>query len=107
ADVIDTIRALVRERIPRRFRLDPLRDIQILTPMRRGELGVEAINAAMKALLNPSDRSAADRPRLDLTPGDRVMQTANNYDKGVFNGDIGRVLQVNEETREVSIDFDG
>lgn len=121
AQVIDVIKTMVAERIPRKFQLNPHSDIQVLTPMRRGELGVEALNEAMKQLLNPGpsggqgggqlalDGSAAESPRrgLQFNPGDRIMQTSNNYDKQVFNGDIGRVESTNPETRELMVDYDG
>jgi len=122
AGVLDAIRALMRERIPRKFHLDPHHDIQVLTPMRRGDLGVEALNAALKDLLNPGpapaqasllggEPGAASRAGRrsggSLDAGDRVMQTANNYDKLVYNGDIGQVAQVNRETGEVLVTFDG
>ena len=114
-EVVDTIKTLVRERIPRKFHLDPHHDVQVLTPMRRGELGVEALNEEIKQLLNPN-RAKGDelfggegsaRRRTEFDKGDRVMQTANNYDKLVFNGDIGHVIHVDPNTREVVIAYDG
>lgn len=120
--VLETIGMLVAERIPRKFGMDPLRDIQVLTPMRRGELGVENINHVLKARLNPdaSGRAAhiftegddeeasidGSRGRV-FSRGDRVMQTANNYDKNVFNGDIGHIESIDPGTREVIVSFDG
>ncbi len=117
--VTEAIETLVAERIPRKFGLDPSRDVQILAPMRRGELGVEALNRLMKRLLNtseaPSDPAQADeevderadRRWLEPSPGDRVMQTTNNYDKAVFNGDIGHVRSLNAKTGEVLVDYEG
>ncbi|MCE5230165.1 ATP-dependent RecD-like DNA helicase [bacterium] len=108
-DIVSTIRTLIGERIPRKFRLDPRRDVQILTPMRRGELGVHALNDALKDLLNPGGEQILfeENKPAALAPGDRVMQTTNNYDKLIYNGDIGYVSAIDEETGEVLIDFDG
>ncbi len=86
-EVASVIERLVVERIPTRFGLNPLRDVQVLAPMHRGDCGTEALNRRLRARLNPS---AAGRP--GLQPGDRVIQTRNNYTKEVFNGDIGLVL---------------
>lgn len=109
-EIVSTIRTLIGERIPRKFRLDPRRDVQILTPMRRGELGVHALNDALKDLLNPGGERllfGADTKTGSLAPGDRVMQTSNNYDKLIYNGDIGYVSGIDEESGEVLIEFDG
>ncbi len=113
-EIVSTIKTMVRERIPRKFHLNPHHDIQILTPMRRGELGVDALNLELKSLLNPDlqqAETAGAAPaarRIPLpAPGDRVMQMANNYDKLVFNGDIGQVTHSNSATREVIVEFDG
>ena len=106
AEVVEAIRTLACERIPKKFGFDPLKDVQILTPMRRGELGVEALNRALKAQLNPSG-GEEEREAAVAGAGDRVMQVANNYEKGVFNGDIGRVERVDAESGEVLVDYDG
>jgi exodeoxyribonuclease V alpha subunit len=89
--------------------LDPLRDVQVLAPMHKGFAGVEELNAKLQARLNPS---SADGPRIQrgavwLTRGDKVMQTVNNYDKDVFNGDVGIVREVNAEEDAMSVEFDG
>ncbi len=107
AQIIEAIRTLAAERIPRKFGLDPAREIQLLTPMRRGELGVDALTRELRELLNPQATAPAAATVGGLAAGDRVMQTANNYDKQVFNGDIGRVAHVNADTQELLIDFDG
>ncbi|MEN6624996.1 MAG: ATP-dependent RecD-like DNA helicase [Candidatus Sumerlaeia bacterium] len=103
-EVVAAIRTLIGERIPRKFKLDPRRDVQVLTPMRRGELGVHALNEALKDLLNPGGDLMAGAT---LAPGDRVMQTANNYDKMIYNGDIGYVSRIDAESGEVFVEFDG
>jgi exodeoxyribonuclease V alpha subunit len=100
---------LVREEIPRRIGLDPVRDIQVLAPMHRGSLGIRELNAALQAALNPArpDRAEIERFGTKFRTGDKVLQTRNNYDKDVFNGDIGRIVSIDPAERLVSIDFDG
>jgi exodeoxyribonuclease V alpha subunit len=100
---------LVAERIPSRFGLDPRADIQVLSPMHRGESGVQSLNAALQAALNPRAGAAPrfERAGSILAPGDKVMQTENDYDKDVFNGDVGVVRAVDVEKKTATIDFDG
>jgi len=105
-EVIRKLIELVRERIPKRFRIDPLQDIQVLTPMRRNQLGADNLNAVLQAALNP-DGHHIERFGRCYRKGDRVMQIRNNYDKDVFNGDIGRVSFVREEDQELTVDIDG
>jgi exodeoxyribonuclease V alpha subunit len=104
----DLVLRVVAERTVQRG-LDPLRDVQVLAPMHKGFAGVEELNAKLQARLNPS---SADGPRIQrgavwLTRGDKVMQTVNNYDKDVFNGDVGIVREVNAEEDAMSVEFDG
>jgi exodeoxyribonuclease V alpha subunit len=108
AAVIDRILTLVRQRIPARFGLDPLRDIQVLTPMNRSELGARNLNAVLQKALNPAD-NAVEVQRFGWTyrPGDKVLQTVNNYQKEVFNGDIGRVTTIDMMDQEVTVSFEG
>jgi exodeoxyribonuclease V alpha subunit len=106
AQVRDTILDLVTSRIPRTFGLDPRRDIQVLAPMHRGEVGTQALNALLQERLNPNGRELA-RGKLVLREGDRVLQLRNNYDKDVFNGDLGWVSEVDPESGELTVDFDG
>ena len=104
-EALDTLRRLVAERIPGRFGFDPRSDVQVLTPMRRGRLGTHSLNAELQALLNPSGAPVeGSRGRLRL--GDRVLQTRNDYQLEVFNGDLGRVEAVDEEAAEVLVRFD-
>ena len=100
---------LVREEIPRRIGLDPMRDIQVLVPMHRGSLGIRELNTALQSALNPPrpDRAEIERFGTKFRTGDKVLQTRNNYDKDVFNGDIGRIAAIDAEERQVAIDFDG
>jgi exodeoxyribonuclease V alpha subunit len=84
------------------LRLDPLRDIQVLAPMHKGTGGIQAFNTALQEKL----RGPGARPGR-ITVGDKVIQTRNNYDKNVFNGDFGVVLDVQPESGDLLIDFDG
>lgn len=100
---IDMIRQLVTERIPKRFGIAAA-DIQVLSPMNQGPLGVHALNQHLQSWLNSTGRQSA--PTLSLRLGDRVMQTRNNYDLDVFNGDIGTVAHYDSETETLHVKFD-
>jgi exodeoxyribonuclease V alpha subunit len=104
--VVKTIVELVSNRIPRRFGLDPFEDIQVLTPMHKGAVGAGNLNAALQEALNPSGEALL-RGNRTFKVRDRVMQIRNNYDKEVFNGDIGRILVIDQERQEAVISFDG
>jgi exodeoxyribonuclease V alpha subunit len=97
---------LVTRRIPRRFGFDPMSEIQVLTPMHRGVVGASNLNRRLQAALNPGEGGVA-RGELVFRPGDKVMQVRNNYDKEVFNGDIGRIGTVAMDRRELTVLFDG
>jgi exodeoxyribonuclease V alpha subunit len=106
--ILDRILTMVRTRIPQRFGLDPLRDVQLLTPMNRSELGAEALNRQLQEVLNPAAGQAqVERFGSTFRAGDKVIQTHNNYTKEVFNGDIGRIASIEEAERELVVDFDG
>jgi exodeoxyribonuclease V alpha subunit len=94
------------ERIPRKFGLKPLEDIQVLTPMRRNLLGTENLNFELQKALNPKG-DAIIRAGGAFRVGDRVMQLRNNYDKDVYNGDTGFVKAVDPEDRKMIVSFDG
>ena len=98
---------LVRTRIPRRFGLDPVRDIQVLCPMNRGGVGARSLNLEIQAVLNPAGERRVERFGWTFAPGDKVMQVENDYDKEVYNGDIGRIDDVDPEIGEVTAHFDG
>ena len=102
---VELIRKLVCEAIPRRFRFDPMSDVQILTPMQKGELGARNLNAVMQAALNPRGLDV-ERFGWKYREGDRVMQTENDYDKDVFNGDVGLVAKVDLEEQEIVVRYD-
>lgn len=101
------ILTVVCERIPKRFHVDPVRDIQLLTPMHRGEVGVRGFNQLLQARLNGHSQVKVSRFGVTYAVGDKVMQTVNNYDKDVFNGDIGFITAIDQDAHEVLIDFDG
>lgn len=103
--VLATIKELVQRRIPARFGVDPVDDIQVLTPMHRGSLGAANLNAELQALLNPEGDALARGERLFRT-GDKVMQLRNNYDLDVFNGDVGRIASVDLNERSLVVRFD-
>ncbi|MGR3594029.1 MAG: SF1B family DNA helicase RecD2 [Limimaricola soesokkakensis] len=98
---------LVRARIPRRFGLNPIRDVQVLCPMNRGGVGARSLNIELQAALNPTAGSKIERFGWTFAPGDKVMQIENDYDKDVYNGDIGYVGSVDVDEGELVADFDG
>jgi len=101
----DTAVEMVASRIPRRFGLDPVDDVQLLSPMHRGELGVAALNDRVQARVNPDGPELVIGARL-YRLGDKVMQTRNNYELEVFNGDIGRIASVDTEQQTLVVRFD-
>jgi exodeoxyribonuclease V alpha subunit len=105
-EIRDFIVDLVVNRVPAAYGLDPRRDIQVLTPMHKGEVGTQALNEALQAALNPTG-PAISRGRYVLRQGDRVLQLRNNYEKEVFNGDLGWIVEVDPESGELAVDFDG
>ena len=106
ARVLELAVRMMTERIPSHFRLDPLRDVQVLTPMRRGDLGTENLNRVIQQRLNPSG-PALRRGDTLFRLRDRVMQVCNNYDKDVFNGDVGFIVRVDPESLSLTVDYDG
>jgi exodeoxyribonuclease V alpha subunit len=100
-----TVVELVAERIPGRFGHDAIADVQVLTPMHRGELGTAALNAALQARLNPPGPAELARGDRAYRAGDKVMQLRNDYDRNVFNGDIGVVAHVDPEAAVLRVDF--
>jgi exodeoxyribonuclease V alpha subunit len=103
-DALRLIKEMVSRRIPERFGLDPVEDIQVLSPMHKGTIGTHNLNRELQAILNPEGAQIkGDRFRV----GDRVMQTRNNYDKEVFNGDVGRIISYETEWNECMVRFEG
>lgn len=107
AAVLDTIVELVAHRIPGKFGFSPTADIQVLTPMHRGEVGTAALNKALQATLNPTATAKAELTRGDTTlrTADKVMQLKNDYDKGVFNGDIGYIDRIDADAGQARVIF--
>jgi len=101
------IERMVVERIPARFPFDPVDDVQILTPMNRGCCGTVAINERLEALLNPSEAEGFRFGERSFKSGDKIMQTANNYDKNIFNGDMGRIARIDHSAKKFTVIFDG
>jgi exodeoxyribonuclease V alpha subunit len=99
--------AIVRERIPKRFGFDPIRDIQVLCPMNRGGLGARSLNIELQTALNSPGEIRVERFGWTFCPGDKVMQVENDYDKEVYNGDLGVVSRIDMEEGELTVDFDG
>jgi exodeoxyribonuclease V alpha subunit len=105
----DWVVEVVANRIPKKFGLDPLEQVQVLAPMHRGVVGVANLNVRLQAALNPPAPGKAERAlggRM-FREGDRLMQQRNNYQKEVFNGDIGRLRVVDPENQTLTVDFDG
>jgi exodeoxyribonuclease V alpha subunit len=97
---------LCSEKIPATFGFDPITDIQVLAPMHRGIIGAANLNAELQKHLNRSTDELARGGRT-MKAGDKVMQIRNNYDKDVYNGDIGRIVSIDREEQELTVDFDG
>ncbi|MCJ7684968.1 MAG: ATP-dependent RecD-like DNA helicase, partial [Desulfobacteraceae bacterium] len=105
-NVLRIILELVSDRVPQRFGFDPVDDIQVLSPMHKGTVGTGNLNIELQRWLNLR-KDGVTRGNRAFRTGDKVMQIKNNYDKEVFNGDIGRIARVDPEMREVDISFDG
>ena len=106
--IAHTLVELVKTRIPARFGLDPIRDIQVLCPMNRASLGVRELNVRLQNELNPvrPDEPMVEKFGWQFRLRDKVIQTENDYDKDVFNGDIGQVIRIDPDERELVIRFD-
>ena len=105
-DILDLVAGLVCERIPERFGLNPLEDVQVLSPMRRGTLGVDHLNELLQERINPRG-SSIQRFGRTYRVSDRVMQLRNNYDKDVYNGDIGFIKSIDSDDQNLVVLFDG
>lgn len=106
-EINDKLMQVVCERIPKRFGLDPVRDVQILTPMHKGGLGTRSLNADLQKKLNNKGGEQVTKFGSSFGAGDKVIQLVNDYDKEVFNGDIGTIEKVDTEESELTIEFDG
>lgn len=108
-EALQTVLGLVRERIPESFGFDPCEDIQVLSPMHKGVVGASNLNKHLQQSLNPLQYGMPEIARGDkrFRPGDRIMQIRNNYDKEIFNGDVGRILTVDKENISITAEFYG
>ena len=104
---VEKVLALVRERIPHRFGLDPVREIQVLCPMNRGGLGARSLNIELQQALNPPGEVRVERFGWTFGPGDKVMQVVNDHERQVYNGDLGVVARMDMEEGELVVDFEG
>jgi exodeoxyribonuclease V alpha subunit len=108
-EIAATLLELVAARIPRRWNLDAVRDVQVLCPMNRGSLGANQMNRLLQERLNPrrDGEATVEKFGWEFRVRDKVLQTRNNYDKEVFNGDIGEICRLDDCEHEVEIRFDG
>jgi AAA domain/ATP-dependent RecD-like DNA helicase SH3 domain len=104
---VQRILELVKTRLPKRFGLNPIRDIQVLCPMNRGGVGARSLNIELQTALNPTGERKVERFGWTFAPGDKVMQIENDYDKEVYNGDIGYIDDVDPEAGDLKASFDG
>ena len=105
-EINDKLFQVVTERIPRRFGMNPIRDIQVLTPMNRGSLGTHSLNVELQKRLNAGAEPQVSRFGWSYAPRDKIIQTVNDYDKDVFNGDIGQVSRVDLDEGQLHVAFD-
>ena len=107
-DAVAKIIEIVKNRLPNRFSFDPIQDVQVLCPMNRGGIGARSLNVDLQKALNPpTDEIFVERFRYTYRVGDKVMQTDNDYDKEVFNGDVGYVRSIDSAAQQMIIEFDG
>jgi exodeoxyribonuclease V alpha subunit len=108
-EAMQKILVMVKERIPQKFKVDALKDIQVLTPMNRGKLGAAVLNNLLQSQLNPHSQQThkvVTKFGTQFALGDKVMQIVNNYDREVFNGDIGYIVHFDLESSELTVQFD-
>ncbi len=107
-EIAQTLVHVVKDRLPRGFGVDPVKDVQVLTPMNRTLLGGASLNTALQAAINPAHEFKNEIERFGVTyrVGDKVIQMRNNYDKDVFNGDIGRITGIESEPVMVKVTYD-
>jgi exodeoxyribonuclease V alpha subunit len=106
ADLQQKLITIVSTRIPSKFNLDPLKHIQVLSPMNRGSLGTHSLNIELKKALNTHDGQSVSKFGTTFSIGDKVIQTVNNYSKEIFNGDIGYIREINFAEKDLVINFD-
>ena len=106
-DCKEKILELVSNRIPKAFSFNPITEIQVLCPMNRGGVGARSLNIDLQTVLNPTIQNKVERFGSTYGVGDKVMQISNNYDKDVYNGDIGYIKEIDQEEQELKIEYDG
>jgi len=106
-DAARKLLAVVSSRVPARFGFDPVRDVQVLCPMNRGSLGARSLNIELQRVLNPPGPIRVERFGWTFCPGDKVMQVANDYDRDVFNGDLGLITGIDMEEGALTVSFEG
>ncbi len=106
-DIVRTVVDLVKTRLPKKFDVDSVRDIQVLCPMNRSVTGARGINQSLQLALNPPGEHSVEKFGYSFSVGDKVMQIENNYDRDVYNGDIGFVTGMDREEEEMAVEFDG
>ncbi|MGM0569063.1 MAG: SF1B family DNA helicase RecD2, partial [Elusimicrobiota bacterium] len=102
--VLNIILELAKNRIPQRFALDPIDDIQVLSPMHKGTVGASSLNSELQKILNPHSKPFGESK--EFRQGDKVMQIRNNYEKDVFNGDIGKIIKIDPTSKKLTICFE-
>tara|TARA_Y100001949_G_scaffold173024_1_gene177955 strand:- start:756 stop:2957 length:2202 start_codon:yes stop_codon:yes gene_type:complete len=103
--IVEKILLLNTERIPQRFKLDPMKEIQVLTPMHRGITGASQLNRNLQEKINPDAKGIEHREQW-FRVGDKIMQQQNDYEKQVFNGDLGRVVDCDQDSKELYVRFE-
>ena len=103
--IVEKILLLNTERIPQRFKLDPMKEIQVLTPMHRGITGASQLNRNLQEKINPDAKGIEHREQW-FRVGDKIMQQQNDYEKQVFNGDLGRVVDCDQDSKELYVKFE-
>lgn len=103
---LEIIKKLITERIPKRFGFDPVNEVQVLSPMHKGSVGTMRLNSELQRVLNTSSGARAVRMGVTFQEGDKVMQIRNNYQKDVYNGDIGRIFTINGDEGLVTVKMD-
>ena len=106
-ELFEKLIQVVTERLPNKFHFHPIDEIQVLSPMNRGGLGVRALNAELQRRLNGPSEPKITRFGATFAPGDKVIQRVNNYDKEVFNGDIGKIVKIDLEASQLFVDYEG
>lgn len=104
-EILEVVKGLAAQRLPKRYQLDPVEDIQVLSPMKKGTIGTLNLNSELQQVLNPSSNPLHYGGKV-FHLHDKVMQIRNNYNKEVFNGDIGRIIEIDRENKQLVLEVD-